>query len=314
MNVIPLATLMNVLLIMACILASLTTVQNIIRMVRKERNFNIFMAILRYKDRNKKGFVSKFENDAVALKSLNQLCGVVFGKLKDKFVVKPETVDGHMLVIGGAGSGKSSSICIPTLMSWKERAFVIDIKGELYDKTKTARGESQIKVFNPTDRTAYRYDPFYALKNTDDLSGEARALAMSICPLSAEVKDPFWVQSAQNMLTGLLLYFFNMGGNFSESMRTIKSKSIKSLISVIMENKDDKAIAELSQFDGMDDKTISGVFTELSNHITVFATSDDLQWALSGEGKCITPADLENGYDVYCCIPEYKRKRQIASV
>lgn len=60
------------------------------------------------------------------------------------------------------------------------------------------------------------------------------------------------------------------------------------------------------QFSGMDDKTLSGVFAELSNHITVFATSDDLQRALSGEGRSITPADIEGGYDIFCCIPEHK--------
>lgn len=176
----------------------------------------------------------------------------------------------------------------------------------MYEKTKAVRNEAQIKVFNPADHTAYGYDPFYMMKHTDDLSGEARALALSICPLSAEVKDPFWIKSAQNMLTGFLVYFSNLELNFSESMKTIKSKAIRNLIAEIMESGDEKAIAEVSQFDGMDDKTLSGVFTELSNHITIFATSDDLQQALSGMGSCITPADLENGYDIYCCIPEHK--------
>ena len=81
-------------------------------------------------------------------------------------------------------------------MSWKERVFAIDIKGELYAKTKKARGEAQIKVFNPTDTTAYGYDPFYMLKNADDISSAARQLAMSIVPLPADVKDPFWIKGA----------------------------------------------------------------------------------------------------------------------
>ena len=72
----------------------------------------------------------------------------------------PETTDGHILVIGGAGSGKTASIAIPTLMSWKERVFAIDIKGELYQKTAKARGIENIKVFNPTDRNTFRYDHY----------------------------------------------------------------------------------------------------------------------------------------------------------
>jgi len=290
----------------ACyVLAPLSFIQNIIRMIKKDRSFNLFRAIANWQG-GKKGIVSKLDGESVSLLSANKLHGAVFGKLNGKYVTKPENNDGHMLIIGGAGSGKTSAFAIPTLFGWKDRVFAIDIKGELHEKTAAARDTGKIKVFNPTDRSAHGYDPFYMLRHTDDLSGEARTLALSICPLSAEVKDPFWIKSAQNMLTGFLVYLFNQGLNFSQSMRIIKSRAVNILVAEIMENGDEKAIAEISQFDGMDDKTLSGVFAELSNHITVFATSDDLQQALSGTGNCITPADLEGGFDIYCCIPEHK--------
>ena len=48
-----------------------------------------------------------------------------------------------ILIVGGARSGKTAAVAIPTLMSWKERVFAIDIEGELYEKTKKARGEAQ---------------------------------------------------------------------------------------------------------------------------------------------------------------------------
>lgn len=291
-------------------LAVLTFTQNLVRMVKKDRSFSWVNLIANRQP--KKGFEAKLGGDTVALRTAADLSGVVFGKQGGKYATMPETTDGHILVVGGAGSGKTAAIAIPTLMSWKDRVFAIDIKGELYEKTKKARSEEQIKVFNPTDRGACGYDPFYVLRNTDDLSGEARALALSICPLPADVKDPFWIKSAQNMLTGLIVFMFGQGLNFSECMQFIKSQPIRRTIDFIMSDMQDKephiakARAEISQFDGMDDKTLSGVFTELSNHITVFATDDNLQRALSGEGRCITPADLENGYDIYCCIPEHK--------
>lgn len=288
-------------------LAALTFTQNLVRMVKKDRSFSLVNLIANRQP--KKGFEAKLGGDTVALRTAADLSGVVFGKQGGKYATMPETTDGHILVVGGAGSGKTAAIAIPTLMSWKDRVFAIDIKGELYEKTKKARSEAQIKVFNPTDRGACGYDPFYVLRNTDDLSGEARALALSICPLPADVKEPFWIKAAQSMLTGFIVYLFGQGLSFSEAMKFIKSQPVKQLISLIMLDKEPgaaRARAEISQFDGMDDKTLSGVFTELSNHITVFATDDNLQRALSGEGRCITPADLENGYDIYCCIPEHK--------
>lgn len=288
------------------VLAPMTFIQNVIRMVKKDRSFS-WIGLL--KQRQEKGIQAKVDGNVIKLVSSDNMQGVVFGKQNGKYAVMPETTDGHILAIGGAGSGKTSSIAIPTLMSWKDRVFAIDIKGELYQKTGKAREIENIKVFNPTDFNAYGYDPFYMLRNTDDLSSEAKQIAMSICPLPPETKDPFWIKSAQNLLTGLILYFYGLGYNFSETMLEIKSKPIRTNIDVIMTD-DRKEVAtvkaHISEFDGMDAKTLSGVFAEVSNHITVFATNSDLQRALSGAGDCITPADLENGKDIYCCIPEHK--------
>lgn len=295
----------DVLLIIACILAILTTIQSFIRIFKKDHSFNIFKTILGAKE--KQGFIDSLKGDTISLCSASNVKGFFFGKQKGKYVTKPENADGHILVIGGAGSGKTAGIAIPTLMTWKEPVFAIDIKGELYEKTSKKRNPEKIKIFNPMDKNAFGYDPFYMLKNTDDLSGEARALALSICPLPpVDIKEPYWIQNAQNMLTGFIIYFFEKSYNFSKTMSYIKSKPVKLIIAEIMESDNQKAIAEISQFDGMDDKGISGTFTELSNHITVFATNDDLQRALSGEGSYITPEDLENGYDIFCCIPEHK--------
>lgn len=298
-------TLLGVYFLRICpIIVLYVVLQRIVRSIKKDPSFSFFKLI--FKTSEQKGFEAKLGGDTVALKTAKDLSGVVFGKQGGKYATMPETTDGHVLIVGGAGSGKTAAVAIPTLMSWKERVFAIDIKGELYAKTKKARGEAQIKVFNPTDTTAYGYDPFYMLKNADDISSAARQLAMSIVPLPADVKDPFWIKGAQNMLTGFLIYFQGLGESFSSTMKYIKSIPTKELIEQIVADTNEKAKMEIMQFSGMDDKTLSGVYAELSNHITVFATSDDLQRALSGEGACITPADLESGYDIYCCIPEHK--------
>ena len=265
-------TVCDILWYMCYGLAPLTLSQNIIRVIKKDQSFSWIGFIMNR--REQKGFEAKLGGEAVALKTAKDLSGVVFGKQGGKYAVMPEDKDGHTVVIGGAGSGKTSAHAIPTLMSWLGRVFAIDIKGELYEKTKKARGEAQIKVFNPTDRNAYGYDPFYMLKNTDDVSSAARQLAMSIIPLPADVKDPFWIKGAQNMLTGFLIYFQGLGESFSSTMRYIKSVPTKELIEQIVADTNEKAKMEVMQFSGMDDKTLSGIYAELSNHITIFATSD----------------------------------------
>jgi len=40
----------------------------------------------------------------------------VFGKSNGKYATMPESTDGHILIVGGAGSGKTAAVAIPTLM------------------------------------------------------------------------------------------------------------------------------------------------------------------------------------------------------
>ena len=111
-------------------------VLNIFCKVKGERSRNLVVYALIFvfkhlKGEKAKGFLAKLNTD-----SASDMSGMVFGKKGSTYVTKKEQEDGHALVIGGAGSGKSSGVAIPTLMSWKNRAFVIDIKGELYKETK----------------------------------------------------------------------------------------------------------------------------------------------------------------------------------
>lgn len=61
-------------------------------------------------------FEAKLGGDTVALKTAKDLSGVVFGKSNGKYATMPESTDGHILIVGGAGSGKTAAVAIPTLM------------------------------------------------------------------------------------------------------------------------------------------------------------------------------------------------------
>ncbi|MDR0460089.1 MAG: hypothetical protein LBH62_01435 [Nitrososphaerota archaeon] len=47
--------------------------------------------------------------------------GVFFGARGSQYVVKTEDTDGHVLVCGGTGTGKSSCVAIPTLSHSQQR-------------------------------------------------------------------------------------------------------------------------------------------------------------------------------------------------
>lgn len=275
------------------------TVQNVIRLLSGNQDFSL-MGIFESMNRKQKKTIKP-----KATKEIKELApsGVIFGKEGVNFITKPENKDGHILVIGGAGSGKSSCIAIPSLMSWKERVFVIDIKGELLKKTRAKR--NLVKVFNPSDPLACGYDPFYVLAQSDNLGQDMKQIVMAIIPLSPNVKDPFWINAAQNYLTGALLFFYKRGKNFIEAITEVQKTPPTKLINAIKESNNEMAKLYTNQFIDLDIKTLSGVFTELSNKIMLFATDEQLKRALS-QSEVITPEHIEKGFDIYLCLEESK--------
>lgn len=232
--------------------------------------------------------------------------GIVFGKNNFGKVVKKENEDGHVLVIGSPASGKSNCIAVPTLMNWKNRAFVIDVKGELFRKTKKARGEDTIKVFNPSDISACNYDPYCMLKN--NLCDSAHEIAENIIPLTERNNAIINVsEKARDYLCGAIIYFYKKGMDFPETMISIAAQTPRSLVSEIIEHNDGDAIRYISQFDSMSDETVDYVFSEVYANISSFATDKMLIKALRRSDKSITPEDLESGYDVFVCGHVYTK-------
>jgi len=267
--------------------------KNLIRTFKKDSTFT-WSDFLRDKQ-------TKTTNPVI--KDLYSESGFIFGKQKGNWLAKNESTDGHILAIGGAGSGKSSCLAIPSLDSWKERVFAIDIKGELLEKC--TRCKENVKVFNPQDRNSYGYDPFWCLHESDNLAQDIKDITLAIMPTPPNVKDPFWIESAQNVLNGSLTHFYNLDYTFIQSMEKIVSTPIQTLIGQIMDGDSTLAKMFVAQLVDQKAETLSGIATELSNKIMLFATDPAIAGALARPQK-ITPHDLENGFDVFINIPEHK--------
>jgi type IV secretion system protein VirD4 len=232
--------------------------------------------------------------------------GVFFGTHHNQYVVKSEETDGHVLVVGGTGSGKSSCVAIPTLRNWRGTIFFVVIKGELYTNTRQHR--RNIKLFDPENKNnRYIYDPFVFLNQSANPAQEARAIAQAVIPLPYDVKEPFWIESAQIILTGAILHYHHAKCSFIETLRNIQNQNPQALIKIISDSANDKAALCTKSFDGMDGKVLAGIFAEISRGIIALVTDDDIVSALSYEEskEIISPLDLENGSDVYIRIPEY---------
>jgi len=234
--------------------------------------------------------------------------GFIFGKHSGNYVVKYEDKDGHIMVVGGVGRGKSTCLAMPTIRVWKSSVFAIDIKGELSGYASKYR--KRIKIFSPQNCNSYGYDPYIFLRNSPNPAQEARAIAQAIIPLPPDTKDPFWIENAQTLLTGAILHYSDMGYSFIDTLQEIQSSGVISLITAISESGNAKAkiciggFINMTDSQGIPNKTLAGIFAEVSRGIIPLVLDDDIVSVLSRE-EVITPEDLEFGYDIYLNIPEH---------
>ena len=83
-------------------------------------------------------------------------------------------------------------------------------------------------VVNPTDQTTAGWDVYYRLRDnpSDDLIIEVMQEVASALIISTSKSDSFFVNNAQDMFVGMLLYFYQQGENFIDSVNKILESEI----------------------------------------------------------------------------------------
>jgi type IV secretion system protein VirD4 len=247
--------------------------------------------------------------------------GFFFGMKNEKnwFIGKPTHVDGHILIVGIPGTGKTQGIVIPTMMTWRGIQIIIDVKGNLYGywlKLNKHTGK-KVKVFDPSapERCGYRYDPYSLLRHggSANLAGNARDLALALMPLIPSIKDPVWLQATQNFLTGAIIYHFDLGCSFIETMTAIQVSSITEMIEEIRDNDNIAAKIYMSKLGDVQEKVIGNIGMELSK-LAALVTDPAILNAFIPDEKCglIDWLDLNTTtepFDIILEIPEANFER-----
>ena len=219
--------------------------------------------------------------------------GVFFGKSRKNqygYIGKPEKMDGHILVVGGPGSGKTSAIANPTAKTWKGSSCTLLIKGDYTERIRQLREAGRnVVVFNPSklEMNMVRYDPFRILDHYPaDRVENAFAIAETLVPLSPDAREPIWVKAAQAFLTGVILHFHALGCSFCETMQAISVHPPRAVISDIMESGNNAAITFISRLAGVEDKLLTSTSFELVP--LSFLQSPQMLAAFTEEAECTT--------------------------
>lgn len=148
----------------------------------------------------------------------------------------------------------------------------------LWQKRKVTR---QCIVFSPSACKA-SYNP-YSLLDKDDPNfvQYVREIAYAIIPLPNDVKDPYWINMARDLLSAAIVYYFSKGWDFIETIMRIQKISAADLCEEIQEYGSNIAKMLINEIGGLKSQQISNIASEMKRHTMVFATDPEIQDALS---------------------------------
>lgn len=218
--------------------------------------------------------------------------GHIVGMHKGKVLVRKEDsrLNSNTAVIGGSGAGKTQSHIIPNILKTNNKSMVvIDVKGELYEKTseyKRSQGY-EVHLVNFKNRDiSDRYNLFDYIRRDADAYKIATTLVENVG--DTKPKMDFWNLSQISLLQALILYvkyklpkeMQHMGSVYALSQ--VPSEQIRELF---LEFPDGHIVrkAYLSAMDKLQDKTEADVFSTLNQTLNPWQYRDVCEFTAAND-------------------------------
>ena len=256
-------------------------------------------------------FPNPFAKKNLVYRHPAQAKGILFGKKFGLLAYSPEQDEGHILVLGPSGTGKTSALLIPTLRSWQGTALVVDISGDISANVNTP---NKI-VFDPTSKSCIPYDVFASINVvTDDTERQERLEQLAYLLLPDKANDSeagiFFCKNGRKMITAALICYYGMGWGFVEICEFFLGHDWRSLLNDIAKQQNPIANMFISSFAGASEQNTAGCKQAADDALKLFATNEKIKNALRKSAsyeQSISPATLETS-SIYIYIPDEKLK------
>ena len=252
-----------------------------------------------------------FSKKNLAYRQPAQARGILFGKKLSLLAYSPEQDEGHILVMGPSGTGKTSALLIPTLRSWQGTALVVDISGDISANVNTP---NKI-VFDPTAENCIPYDVFAAINAvTDETERQERLEQLAYLLLPDKANDSeagiFFCKNGRKMITAALICYYGMGWGFVQICEFFLGHDWRGLLNDIVKQQNPIANMFISSFVGASEQNTAGCKQAADDALKLFAANEKIKNALRKSAsyeQSISPATLETN-SVYIYIPDEKLK------
>ena len=263
-----------------------------------------------------KGYISRggklWGKRVLTIRSRNKAHGIILGRITKRLLyISPEQSEGHIVVFGPSGTGKTSALLIPTLRSWEGTALVVDISGDIAANVHTA---NKI-VYDPTAEDCIPYDVFASINAVnDDTERQERLEQLAYLLLPDKANDSeagvFFCKNGRKMITAALICYYGMGWEFIKICEHFLSNDWRSLLNDIAKQDNTTANMYISSFAGASEQNTAGCKQAADDALKLFATNAKIKNALrkpASYEQSICPATLETN-SIYIYIPDEKLK------
>lgn len=182
---------------------------------------------------------------------------------------------------GPTGSGKTSTILIPSILTMTDSSLVIhDPSQELFDKTSGHLDQEGYRVYKinfATPGESHFFNPLEFLKTESEISKLSNILVRTV--LGSHTSDPFWnLQSIAllNCIIGIVLTFDLHYRNFASVRHVLKAfaGSRKQVDTLFAKNASDKLFADYKSIVALESKVLSSVIATASAALSLWADED----------------------------------------
>lgn len=201
--------------------------------------------------------------------------GIIFGKKGKKLIYSPTDAEGSVGVFSASGTGKTSSIGIPTLRSWTGTSFTIDISGDICKNCPDMKNKLVYEPENPKTTPYNLFGAIDILDSTDDKNEALQQLAFLLIPdqKDVNVNAKFFIDSGRKILTAALLAFYHEKLDFIDICVKITNSSYQQLFEEIDKTNNNDAINFINGFADTRIETIAECKQSCDDAITLFATN-----------------------------------------
>lgn len=255
------------------------------------------------------GKAPKIDPDYLTKGKKEEAKGMIFGKLGTDCVYSPEEKEGHCVVFGGSGLGKTSAVLIPTLRSWTGSSFTVDISGDI---SRNVDIPNKLE-YEPGTTGSIPYNIFHQIDqidDIDDINEELEKLTYLLLPddPKANSNAQYFITEGRKILTASFIAFYGLGYDFIEICEKIMNKSYKDLFNSIDRTKNTKAMQYINSFEGANEQNIAGCKQSADLAVKIFATNEKIKKSIRRnreDEEFFSPEKIED-HNVFLIVPDHK--------